>query len=179
MGGCDSMELFHCTNKENLKRIQDSGLLCCSLSLMSKEERKTCASKIREGEKELSGGILRCHHKNIHSAKPEYIKHLNGHVFFWPTRVNESFYRLFPNDILLRCNLSDLKENNPVTDILFSDFNTGATKDETKRNVGCFRSLSSSNGEKLVEVVVQGEVCLPGNTKWKEREGNWRKLFSP
>ena len=177
------MVLTHYTDARNLDAIKESGILKCALFLMTPDEAKIHAEKKRADSIPLSRAVLRDQQPlyphivlSDGATFADFVKYLNGHVFFWPDisagiKSRKSFRTKYqrPDHIGLRCNLQDLRDANQETRILHSPFNSGSTPRSPKkspRSLNLFQPLESHSGRRIVEVVVRGEVRLPDKVEW-------------
>ena len=177
------MILTHYTDQRNLAVIRGSGVLKCALSLMTPREAKSLAGEKRMDSIPLLRAVLRDQQPlfprivlSDGASFADFVRYLNGHVFFWASssageKCREGFRLKYPrpDHIGLRCNLRDLQDVNPNTEILYSPFNSGSTPRSPRkspRSLNLFQPLKSRGGHRLVEVVVRGKIRLPDNTKW-------------
>ena len=182
------MNLTHYTDRRNLEAIRKSGFLRCALSLMTPSEAKVHANEKRPEPLPLSRAILRDQQPlfprivfSDGATFAEFVKYLNGHVFFWPdTSDGEKYRQSFrekyqhPAHVGLRCGLRDLRDANPDAEVLFSPYNSGSTPwfpEKSPRSLSLFQPLKSRGRERLVEVVVRGQVQLPNNTIFEDGHG--------
>ena len=188
--------LTHYTDSRNVSRIQKTRALKSAWCLMEESGEINRATERRGECLELkSGAILRDQQpltmdfvRNGDTIFAEYVKHLNQHVFFWSdsdagnqSRQNFRQKYRYPKNIGLRCKLSDLVKANPHADILFSRYNSGTTERRSSRKLRCtkpFQSLESHTTERVVEIVVRGEICLPDNTEIECKKDKWSNLFT-
>lgn len=190
--------LIHYTDCRNFAHIQKTRRLRCAWHLMNEAERTHHAKSRRQecvvlgnkailrDQQPLSEGIV----FSDGATLTKFVKYLNHHVFFWANnsaqakQARESFRKKYPHpqNIGLRCKLSDLQNKNPDTEILFSPYNSGATPprpEKSQRSLNLFQPLKARRGgEPIVEVVVQGEVRLPDNTEYEYKNDKWQKLFT-
>ncbi|WP_424948083.1 bifunctional glutamate N-acetyltransferase/amino-acid acetyltransferase ArgJ [Candidatus Spongiihabitans sp.] len=185
----DSLWLLHCIAPENFAALQKSKVLKSASSLMNAAERKCYETQKRDECVKLSNGIvLRDQQPLTDKIKfsddttfPQYVKYINEHVFFWPTKIPNMFCNKYSHHIILRCKLSDLEDENPDTEILFSRYNSGATPripTQSPRLLNLFQPLKSRVGTALVEVVAYRNIRLPANTEYKNANGEWCAFFN-
>ena len=191
----DSVRLTHYTNRRNVGAIRKGGILRCALSLMSDRERKGWAEKARRDCVLLeSGAVLRDQSPLTErlvfsdgATLAQFVRYLNGHVFFWPDRFrgkkcHDSFRAKYrrPKNVGLRFGFADLREANPKAEFLYSPYNSGSmprNPKESPRSLCLFQPLQSRGSERLVEIVVRGKIRLPENTEVEDDNGKWGLFF--
>ena len=190
------MLLTHYTHKCNRPAIEGGGRILSALSLMEQHGRMDLARERRKCCEQIAPGVILRDQQPLRprivlsdgASFADFVKYLNGHVFFWPDssagkRRREAFrakkYQ-HPHHIGLRCDLQSLRDANPGVRILFSPFNSGSTPRSPRkspRSLRLFQPLKSRGGRPLAEVVVRGVVRLPDNTQIECEDGQWHPFF--
>lgn len=119
----------------------------------------------------------------------DYVKFLNGLVFFWPgnalgepqtkNQTGERFAQKYKSMARLRVPFGDLVELNKGNPPLFSPYNSGGTlpNDPILRGPSIFEGHLDSVS-RIVEIVFRHEVELPDTTEWRPAEATeWRNLI--
>ncbi len=171
------MWVVHYTDYENFKKIKDTGVIKSAWSLMNAEEKQRYVYPPRPYWRDVSGGKLRDQIPLTKGKIPlvrgitceQYLKCLNKHVFFWPTRYEgnrrrKNFRNRYPGECAIFVRLCELQE-----EILFSRYNSGAVPRDAskKRDCNLFKPLKDrQSNEPIVEIVIRGKAILPSNTRY-------------
>ena len=179
------MFLIHYTDRCNLEMIRECRVLKCARSLMTPDEVTKWARVPRPKPVPLScGAVLRDQQPLLDAAEPEHIEYLNEHVFFWAESeggkgnfLRHMFYQKYKRrkcfHLGLRCSLCALRETNPRVGVLHASRNIGTKQGKALRH----HPLQPHEEKRAKEVVVRGEVLLPGNTQIECEDGQWRDFF--
>ena len=190
------MLLTHYT--DNPDAVRKSRILKCGLSLMTEHGKENLATVKREKPAEIARGVVLRDHDLTGRIEfcqcttlPEFVKHLNKHVFFWASSAAGEGCRLtfrdkYPQSVGLWCCLDDLQAKNPGAEILYSPVNSGTGarfqpqegRRLRPRCLNLFKPLRQRGSDRPVEVIAQGEVKLPDNTMRECEDGTLRRFFS-
>ena len=180
--------LVHCVDPANFAALQKSRILCSASSLMNESEKQRYEKHKRNACLPLDNGVILRDQEPLTEkipfsngkTFPEYVKHINEHVFFWPEKPLEGFRNKYRLHRVLRCHLGDLEKANPGCEILFCRWNAGAARCPQRKycqSGTAFEPIASRTNEPVVEIVVRDKVKLPPETEYKNEQGEWCAFF--